>query len=659
MPEYQPGDMLDDFKITEVLFSGASAQIYRATDLLSGEAVVLKVPYGDILNRPFLYYHYQNEERISRNLHHPRIARYIARDRSLPYIIMEYIPGRDLKSILYRGKKLHWDRARQVAIQVCEGLIYLHGEGIIHHDIKPENIVMSSDGTLKLIDFGLASKAGFQDLIARDLEGPHGTPYYISPEELQGIRDEPRSDLYSLGVVLYEVLTANLPFERSTRLSKVRARLKVDPLPPAHYDETIAPAVQEIILRALERNPGARYDTAAAMKEVLLDAEKLPLTAGGRKASKRSDWPLQPGRAKVPKARGRGEKGFQGMAPGGQPHIIGAIVDHDISDLVVETVRGKALLLGGDVTLLSLLEEEDDSAITRYQVSVEGERFRERIERYVNRLRRYNLDPTVRIIKGDAAAGIVAVARELDAVLVVLGPSRKKRWQKIFGGQIAHQVMRKAPCAVVVAQATSAVAMPTFREVSDLTPEILVAMDLFLIEVWIRHVNWLSQLAHGLLGDPRSPVDLDEKRCPIGKWLAEMDATGNWPEIEEVMGGTHGAFHAVAKEMAFRAQSGDMDGMRRIYTEKALPLSCEVKESLKWVSTYLRERTAFKEAGLIPFLQEDRCPLTEEGLPSGGPMLKAMAIRRYFREHPDGSPRSCLSEIQGDEADGTSDNRSA
>lgn len=653
MPEYQPGDVLDDFKIMEVLFSGASACLYKAMDGLSRETVVLKVPFGDILNRPFLYYHYQNEERITRTLNHPQIARYIARERSSQYIIMEHIPGRDLKSILYRETKLHWHRARQVMLQVCEGLFYLHGQGIIHHDMKPENIIISPEGAVKLIDFGLASKAGFQDLIALDLKGPHGTPYYISPEELQGIRDEPRSDLYSLGVVLYEMLTANLPFERATRLSKVRARLKVDPVPPRHYDETITPGAQEIILKALERNPGARYATAAALKEDLLHAESLPLTKRSHTTKKPSLWSLRPGSTKVPEARGRQEAKRQRAAPGLPVQIIGTIVDHDVSDLVVEAVRRKALLMGGDVTLITLLEEEGDSEITRYQTAVEGERFSERIERYVNRLRRYNLDPTVRIVKGTGAEGIVAIARELDAVLIVLGPSRKKRWQKLFSGQIAEQVMRKAPCSVVVAESTPAAAMPAFRDVSDLTPDALIEMDLFLIEVWVQHVNWLSQLALMLLGDPRSSVDLDERKCPIGTWLGSMRATGIWPEIDEIVGGAHSVFHAVANEMVSRVESGDMDGMRRLYMEEAMPLSCEVKEGLKRVSTYLREQTVFKEAGLIPFLQEDRCPFSEEADATGGPMLKVMAIRRYFREHPEGSPRSCLSEIQEDGSDGT------
>ncbi|MDX1763704.1 MAG: protein kinase [bacterium] len=653
MSDYQPGDVLDDFKITKVLFSGASASLYEALDGLSGETVVLKVPFGDILNRPFLYYHYQNEERITRTLKHPRLARYIIRDRSLPYMIMEHIPGRDLKSILYREKKLHWDRARRIILQVCEGLIYLHNRGIIHHDIKPENMIMGSGDAVKLIDFGLASKTGFQDLIALDLKGPHGTPYYISPEELQGIRDEPRSDLYSLGVVLYEMVTANLPFQRSTRLSKVKARLKIDPVPPRYYDETISPGAQEIILKALERSPEARYATAAALKEDLLHVESLPLTPRSYTTKKPFLWSLRSGSTKVPEPRGRQETRRHSVAPGLPVQIIGTIVDHDVSDLVIETMRRKALLMEGAVTLITLWEEDGDSEITRYQTAVEGERFSERIERYVSRLRRYNIDPTVRIVKGTGAEGIVAIARELGAVLIVVGPSRKIGWQKLFGGHIADQVMRKAPCSVVVAESTPSAAMPAFKDVSDLTPDALIEMDLFLIEMWVQHVNWLSQLALMLLGDPRSFVDLDERKCPIGTWLGSMKATGIWPDIDEIVGGAHSVFHAVANEMVSRVESGDMEGMRRLYMEEAMPLSCEVKESLKRVSTYLREQTVFKEAGLIPFLQDDRCPFSEEGDATGGPMLKVIAIRRYFREHPEGSPRSCLSEIQEDGRDGT------
>ena len=288
MESLQPGNTLDTFTIEKELHRSAMAKLFLATDILTDETVVLKVPFGDILNNPIQFYHYQNEERIGRTLSHPNIVRFFSRNRSRQYIVMEHVPGKDLRSMVGKGKKNEFSRAGPLIQQIADALSYLHGRGIIHLDLKPENIMITVDSQVKLLDFGFATKEGLPDLLTEDFFLPHGTPDYIAPEQIVGHRREIRSDIYSLGILLYEMLIGRLPYSSSTRLSKTRRRLKFDAVPPRHYDQTIPPQIQQIILKCLERQPENRYNSAMALAEDLQNYQNLPITNRGLNRKKPS-----------------------------------------------------------------------------------------------------------------------------------------------------------------------------------------------------------------------------------------------------------------------------------------------------------------------------------------------------------------------------------
>ena len=182
-------------------------------------------------------------------------------ERSRVYMVMEWCEGRLLRQILAEGPIPH-DRAIRIAIGVLEALEYIHANGVVHRDLKPENIMVDAEDNIKLIDFGIASDSAARRLTYANFTAALGTPDYISPEQVKGKRGDGRSDIYSMGVILYEMLSGKLPFSGPSPLAAMNDRLLNHPTPPRVADPSISPQLQEILYRALERDPKNRYAKA-------------------------------------------------------------------------------------------------------------------------------------------------------------------------------------------------------------------------------------------------------------------------------------------------------------------------------------------------------------------------------------------------------------
>jgi serine/threonine-protein kinase len=174
---------------------------------------------------------------------------------------MEWCPGRLLRNILDEGR-LPQDRAIRISIEVLKALDYIHANGVVHRDLKPENIMVDENDHIKLIDFGIAGDTSSRRLTYANFTTMLGTPNYIAPEQVKGKRGDGRTDLYSMGVILYEMLTGKLPFTGPTPMAAMNDRLLNHPLPPRVADSSVSPQLQEILYRALERDPKNRYSTA-------------------------------------------------------------------------------------------------------------------------------------------------------------------------------------------------------------------------------------------------------------------------------------------------------------------------------------------------------------------------------------------------------------
>jgi serine/threonine protein kinase len=271
MNSLHPGDQLDHYRIDSLVARSGMASIFRGSDTRTGRPVAIKVPHPEMEGDPILFDRFNREEEIGKKLDHPGVVKVLNdEERSRRYMVLEWVDGRLLRQILNEEKILPPERAIKIALGICNALDYIHGKGVVHRDLKPENIMVDAEDRTKLIDFGIAANAGSRRLTFAKLTEAMGTPDYISPEQVKGKRGDARSDIYTLGIMFYEMLTGKVPFTGPNPFVIMNERLLNNPIPPREVNPNISPQLQEIIYRALERDPKKRYQTA---HEFALDLE--------------------------------------------------------------------------------------------------------------------------------------------------------------------------------------------------------------------------------------------------------------------------------------------------------------------------------------------------------------------------------------------------
>jgi serine/threonine protein kinase len=257
------GSTLDHYRIDALVAESGMATVFKATDLIANRKVALKIPHESVESDPILFERFKREEEIGARLNHPNVMHvYSDAHRSRIYMAMEWCDGRLLRSILSENPKLDRARALHITLGILDALDYIHKNGVVHRDLKPENIMVDPDSSIKLIDFGIASNVGAKRLTYAGFTQAIGTPDYISPEQVKGRRGDARSDLYATGIMLYEMLSGKKPFSGPTPMAIMNDRMLNHPLPPSEADPTIDAHLQEILYRALERDPIKRYASA-------------------------------------------------------------------------------------------------------------------------------------------------------------------------------------------------------------------------------------------------------------------------------------------------------------------------------------------------------------------------------------------------------------
>ncbi|HEY0359277.1 MAG TPA: Stk1 family PASTA domain-containing Ser/Thr kinase [Mycobacteriales bacterium] len=266
------------YQLGEVLGYGGMAEVHRGRDQRLGRDVAVKVLRADLARDPGFQMRFRREAQNAAALNHPAIvAVYDTGEESdgatpLPYIVMEYVGGRTLKEVLTEERRLMPERAMEITADICAALDFSHRNGIVHRDIKPGNVMLTPTGTVKVMDFGIARALAGGTSTMTQTSAVIGTAQYLSPEQARGESVDARSDVYSTGCLLYELLTGQPPFTGDSPVSVAYQHVREDPLPPSHVNPDVTPTIDAIVLKAMAKNPANRYQTAGDMRADLLRA---------------------------------------------------------------------------------------------------------------------------------------------------------------------------------------------------------------------------------------------------------------------------------------------------------------------------------------------------------------------------------------------------
>jgi serine/threonine protein kinase len=276
---YAPGAKVDHYEIIRKLGHGGMNYVYLACDLNNQEQVVLKFPNDDLIGDIAVFERFKREAEIGNRLNHPNIQRLLNNneERHDNYLVVEYIEGRTLRAVLddYTPNPLPTELALGIALQICEALAYAHEHGVYHRDMKPENIMVRADGTIKIIDFGIALLEGARRVTWRGLSGTVGTPDYMSPEQLRGERGSESADIYATGVMLYEMLCGHTPFEGENIFAIMNQHVSQDPPSLLDCNQNISPELATVVMRAIRRDPDKRYKHIKDMQEDLRNLQHV------------------------------------------------------------------------------------------------------------------------------------------------------------------------------------------------------------------------------------------------------------------------------------------------------------------------------------------------------------------------------------------------
>jgi len=288
------GETLDHYRLDAEVARGGMSTLFRATDVRNGRKVAVKVPHPEMEADPILLERFRREEEIGQELDHPGIVKtFDGEERSRRYMVIEWVDGKLLRAILNEAglneeRRLPVDRAVKLTLAICDALDTMHKHGVVHRDLKPENIMVLDQDRIKIIDFGIAMKEDARRITHASITPALGTPDYISPEQVKGQRGDQRSDIYALGAMLYEMLTGQAPFTGPNPLAVMNERVLNDPRPARELNPEISPELEEVLFRALEREPRHRYATAAEMAWELEHPELVGAgERGGRQVSRR------------------------------------------------------------------------------------------------------------------------------------------------------------------------------------------------------------------------------------------------------------------------------------------------------------------------------------------------------------------------------------
>jgi len=474
----EPGQVIDGFRLEEHLHQGGMAHLWRVTrvDAPDGPPLIMKVPRIKGGDDPATIVGFEVEQMIMPTLSGPHVPKFVAKGdfTRQPYIVMEHIPGASLRA-RFDAAPLPLDEVVQVGIKVATALHDLHRQHVIHLDVKPSNIMFRrnadrSQGEAVLVDFGLSRHDRLPDLLDEEFELPMGTGPYMSPEQVQFVRNDPRSDLFALGVLLYHLATGERPFGNPNTVRGLRQRLYREPVPPRVHRPDIPPWLQEIILRCLAVQPADRHQTAAQLafdlqhpQQVQLTerAERIQKKAGGLGTIKRWFSAIGAEPVTIVSAAEQAERSPILLAAvdvaGATPALLEA-VRHTVQRLLQTEPGARLACLAVMKTNRIATDEliEADGSSKHVNLLVKLKHWAHPLQRALEPQRELQAGRiTYHVLEApDAASAIVDYARKNQVDHVVMG-ARSSGGLRRYLGSVSAEVVAQCDCTVTVVRAAA------------------------------------------------------------------------------------------------------------------------------------------------------------------------------------------------------------
>jgi len=458
-----PGSEVDGFRVGEKIHVGGMAVLYRVEREGGEFPMLMKLPRLEFGSHPSCYVGFEVEQMILEKLTGPHVPRWVTKGshEDTPYLVMEYIEGRSLHEYADHAP-LPADEAARLVAALATAVHDLHRQEVIHLDIKPANVLYRQDGRAVLVDFGLARHGHFPDLVEEEFHKPVGTSAYISPEQIMGNRNNPRSDLFAIGVILYQLCTGRLPFGEPATLSGFRRRLFLDPLPPRRWVPGLPEWMQEIILHCLEVDAEIRYSTAAQLAFDLAHPDQVPLTGratrlkrAGLSSFVRRWWQslrTGPGTSAVPTTH-------LAQAPNILVALDTGVGQEAILRAVLATVRRAAAADDNCRIICVTVLEPDISTDQETGHELVNSLYTRRLvelHHWAAELQLPDYRLRFHVLEGASAATVLLeYARQNHVDQIIMG-ARGSSGLRRFLGSVSARVVAEAPCTVTVVHAPNA-----------------------------------------------------------------------------------------------------------------------------------------------------------------------------------------------------------
>ena len=454
---FQEGKVVDGFVLGKEVHRGGMASLFSATKEGIDVPILLKIPRVGRDQPVESLIGFETELTILRSLKSPYVPQYLGSGNmaTRPYIAMERVGGQPLEDYIKEGKVFTIDEVVRIGADLAQAVQSLHSQDAIHLDVKPENILIDERGKLTLIDFGLSHHARYPDLLAEEMRKGIGSAPYISPEQVAGIRSDSRSDIFSIGVIMYELLTGELPFGNPQTMSGLRKRMWAEPFPPRAIRREIPRWLQEVVLRCLEPRAADRYQGAARLRQVLRDPEGVTLTERAERVEPPSFWENLKGMFKA-----------AGYEPSPSPRPSMGNLDAPLMIAAIDTRQSdEALRERMQITAKNLLQAYPESRLIclstiastpTYEGNHESQTASGIVRGHLVQLMEWakplKLPPeriSYHVLEAlDPASRIVEFAKDNDASLILIGASHKLPNKVTPWRTSMTKIVEEAPCSV-------------------------------------------------------------------------------------------------------------------------------------------------------------------------------------------------------------------